>query len=586
MRSLDIPNPGLHSQLASVYEPQLEHAYHGEISRRLTDNREYIRLGAWHCLVHLADNQIEWAQELAEKNWPSDLEEQLKVMGQGFPFYRSRWITRKFLQVAPQIPVSRVPDLYRVGPGELPGLLPEEEALLKVFEAPRHEKGVQVSFLQTGLNLPALQMSEGGSSWIREIEDLEDCHPSWAIYKSAAAFLQNPSKEKLAGTLEAIAPFVGNGIDLGALRWRTVIPWPIQACLEMCTEESHLGGLADKVAAGLLGDASDWLAAENRWIEKGIAAEDILSMSDDRLPFDAEIATSGFPIALPFWPMTVHSDEPSLLSNLLKIHSQLPKCKSRSFVARILDMCLFHASLSLSTSKLMASAKLSTQGLLSIYEDLEPGQILPLSVVIEQVSGSNEEVIGFFSTLASRGHRFHSYLYRQPLNPDHVERLLRVFQEVGDNAVLLPVIGCLAEHGYLAGHPLNVPSLEQLESSEHKVAALLAMLAKESWETDNTQRFLELTQGLSQLSDGVHERVIGTIRENRPNGSFLNKFLVGFETTLPRDSYGTRMQYVHLLEDYLRRRISQFSDPRKFSDFDLPQGAVELLEADPKTPKG
>ena len=579
MRSLDVPNPRSHAQLSSVYEPQLEQVFSEEISRRLNDNREYVRLGAWHCLVRLVDAQVPWAQDLAEMNWPSDLDEQLNILNQRTPFVRSQWVTTKFLQIAPQIPVSRIPELYRVGPIETQGAHPDQQAFIKVLQMPRHESDVQISFLQARLSLPALQLSERESSWLDGIQNLNNCHPSWTAYQVAAAFLQEPSKEKLSSVLKAIAPLIGNGIEPTAFRWRSAIPWPVLACLEMCTDETQLVDLANRASAGQLGDSSDWLAAENRWMERGITVEDLRSMTDDRLPFDDSIGTSGFPVTLSVWPMAIYGDEGKMLANLASVHSQLPNGKSRLFLARMFEVCLFHASLVVRGNEQVAPGTVDVNSLLSIYEDLGPGHVLPLSMIIGQIMGSSKEIAGFFAAMAEHRNQFSPYLYRQPLNQEQVERFRQAYRDVSDNTVLLPVIGCLAEHGYLAGHCLDIPCPEDLENPGLKTSAFVALLATESWETDNTERLLELLREIGLSSEDVYDRAITTVRENMPTGSFLNNFLLGLERTLPNNDYETRMSYVYLLEDYLRRRVSQFSDPKQFREFNLPQGVIELLSS-------
>ena len=347
----------------------------------------------------------------------------------------------------------------------------------------------------------------------------------------------------------------------------------------MCTDETQLVELANRAADGQLGDYSDWLAAENRWMEKGITFEDLRSMSDDRLPFDGRIGTLGFPTTLSVWPMAIYADQAAMLANLSAIHSQLPNGKSRLFIARMFELCLFHAFLAVRGNDQLPPGTVNIDSLLSVYEDLGPGHVLPLSMVIGQLTGSSEEIAGFFAAMPNQRNQFSTYLYRQPLDPEQVGRFSQAFREVGDNTVLLPIVGCLAEHGYLAGHSLNIPSPKELESSEHKISAFVALLAKESWETANTEQLLELVHEISLSSGEVYDRAITTIRENRPNGSFLNKFLTGFEKTLPNDDYETRMHYVYLLEDCLRRRVSQFSDPKQFREFNLSQGIIELLPA-------
>ena len=576
MRVLDVPNPSYHVQLASVYERQFENIYVEEITRRLNDSREYIKMGAWECLVRLADSQVSWAQELAEEYWPSEIEEQLKLFDQRFTISNSVWVTRKFVEVAPQLPVSRIPEMYRLTSIDTQGLPQELQSFIKLLEAPRLEYGRQISFLQTKLNLPVLQMSEEEFSRLREIQDLGGLHLSWMVYRAVTEFVQDPSKETLSNALREIAPLLGNGVDSRALRWQRVIPWPILACMEMCSEESQLLELANRAAAGNLGETRDWVSAENRWLERGVTSEDISSMSDDRLPFDGEITTSGFPVTLSAWPMVMFSDESTLLSNLITIHSQLPKSESRSFIARIFELCLFHSSLVVSDGERRAQGEINAHTLLSIYKDLKVDQIGPLSVTFERIGGSSQEIADFFAAMADRRNQLTVYFYRQPLNPGQVERLWRAFQEVEGRSVLLPVIGVLAEHGYLIDRSISVPEPEELESPNQKVAALLVLLAKETWEADNSERLLALIQESSLLTEGVFQRVITTVQQNRPRGSFLNLFLDRLERLLPQDDYETRMHYIHFVGDCLRRRVSKFADPHQIRQFNVPVGMGEV----------
>ena len=576
-RALDVPNPGCHLKLSSVYEPQLEDVYSEEIERRLSDVRDYVKLGAWDCLVHLVEAQIEWAQKLAEKYWPSDPEDQIEILNHGSPTDRNRWVMRKLLEVAPQISLSKIPEFFRVPQVETQDLSPEQETCLEVLGISRRHYGAQVSFLGTRLHLPVLQVSQKEFSWLSGFQNLKDCDPSWTAYKLAATFVQEPSKQSLASALKAIAPLLSLGFDARTFRWRSLISWPILACLEMCTDESQLVELASKAAAGRLGDVDDWVAAENRWIERGITLDDIHSMSDERLPFDGGIAISGYPTTLNVWSVSIHGDHVALLGRLSTIHSQFPKCKSRSFIARMFESCLFHASFIFPHNEQKDSGTLNAQSLISIYEDIEPDSSIPLSVVIGQIGGTSQEITAFFAAMADRQVRGHTFLYHHPLDRGQVGRLCQAFQDVSDNSALLPAIGWLAQDGYLANREVRVPAPDELESTEQKIAALITLLAKESWETDKTGQFLEWIQELSQSSEWVCNRVITTIRQNRPSGAFADKFFAKLETILPQDDYETRMSYIYLLEDCLSRRVSKFADPNQLRQLNMPQGIIELL---------
>ena len=560
IRALDVPNPDYHSKLSSVYEPQFEHIYSEELMRRLNDSREYMRRSAWRCLVSLVDSHVVWARDLAEGGWPSEIEDQLKLWGRGDALDRSWWVTSKFLEVMPQIPVQRLPELLSVHPIGTQGLSPRQASRAKILQVTRSGHGGQISFLQSRLDLPMLQESDKQSSLLREMGNLEDFDPSWTVYKVAAEFSLEPSKQRLSSALMAIAPLLDDGINVLDYPRRTTIPWPILACMDMCTDASQMVELSSKALRGQLGDASDWVAAENRWIERGITLEDIRSMTNDRVPFDNKISTLGFPATLKAWPMEIPGDIPTLLAQLSSIHSQLPKSAARSFVARVFELCLFHASFFAPADDELIPDSFNVQTLLSIYEDLGPGRLLPFELIIGRIGGSSHEIASGCSALADCRPRLFPYIGRGPINPDQIGRICQSFQEVTNNAVMLPVIGWLAEQGYLADHHLDVPDPRELELVEHKVGALLTALAMESWEADHTERFLGLIQEIGPLSKEGHERVLNTVQENRQDGAFLDEFLVSLEKILPHHKYETRIQYIYMLENRLRKRVSKLSD--------------------------
>ena len=196
--------------------------------------------------------------------------------------------------MALRIPVSKAPELYGFSVMDTKELTLDQQAILNVLEVPRGDADGRITFLQTRLEFPALQVSDKETPLLRAIQKIEDFHPSWTVYKVAAEFSLDPSKEKLASALKTIAPLLSEGIDTRQVRWQMALPWPILACTGMCTDACQLEELADKAADGQLGDVLDWVAAENRWTERGITLEDILSMTDDRMPFESGIASSGF----------------------------------------------------------------------------------------------------------------------------------------------------------------------------------------------------------------------------------------------------------------------------------------------------
>ena len=114
----------------------------------------------------------------------------------------------------------------------------------------------------------------------------------------------------------------------------------------MCDEEMDALDMARKADAGQLGDRDEWLAAEHRWRTVGVTEHDLISMSDERLPFDSGIDSAGFPIALSSWPaFRSHSEEKGVLRKLLSLHGEMEKCRARTLVAGLIETCLIGASM-------------------------------------------------------------------------------------------------------------------------------------------------------------------------------------------------------------------------------------------------
>ena len=156
-----------------------------------------------------------------------------------------------------------------------------------------------INVLNTGLSYGSVVRLKGSEyAFLQELRHIEHWHDSWQIYKYVGDFLEAPSKERLASTLTFLAnySYVEGDAKPDFEHWS--LPWPILACVNSCSNRSDLLTLADKAAQGELGDAHDWVTAETRWFDKGITRDDLISMSDDRLPFDSRIGETGFPTTL------------------------------------------------------------------------------------------------------------------------------------------------------------------------------------------------------------------------------------------------------------------------------------------------
>ena len=160
-----------------------------------------------------------------------------------------------------------------------------------------------------------------------------------------------------------------------------------------------------------------------------------------------------------------------------------------------------------------------------------------------------------------------------------VKRLVAAFNALPDNTALLPIVGAIAESGYLAGAQLHVPDTEQLDSAHLKADALLVKLRHEPWGNQTVGEIIQGIQEIALQSPGIFRRVITTIRRNQLSDPMIDDFLVELESILPKQDSVMARAYGRLLNNSLRRRKSGLNHPSKVHAFNLPSGVVSALIA-------
>ena len=596
IRALDVPNDDFQIQLANVYEDTLQPIYAEEITRRLQDNRESVKLGTWNCLMRLSARDVKWAQQLADQHWPSEPGSQFKILQSSIGFWRIYWSAAKFLQIMPKFAVPRIRELFHIGistvyegnivhrgrafPPKNLSLLPHQEAMLRILDHDNYQKSLVLEILGDRFyGLATIQVPEDESFWFFNLQDIGDCHPTWTLYKSASRFLQNPSKETLAEELKAIAPFINAELRPFGFRWQMEFPWPLSACIAFCDTEMEALDLASRADTGQLGDRSNWLAAEHRWTTTGVTQQDITNMSDERLPFDSTVDTDGFPTVLSIWPyLPGHAKDVPALSELFKLYSQMEKSNARVKLAGLIESCFIRASLFIPSKEAEYPITLEATILQSLFEDLPTNRPVPLHAIVNVLSGTDQEVLELFRTLNRDQVEFTVYAIPGLFHVDGLRRLKSASLAASDEQLLLPVFGALAEHGQLPREFVSVAAPEAFELIDDKIASFIIMLSQESWKIDKTTTLIRLVNELTQASQqDFHCRIMNTVEENRSRGPYFENFLVEFGKLLLTDEYDLGKRYTLLLEDTLRRRTSKFADGTKSHIFSLPNGITELL---------
>ena len=583
IRALDIAKPSLQIELADIYTSQLQDIFEADIKLRLAGGCKISSLSAWNCLLRLVARDIPWAVQLAEDNWPIDQQDQIDILHAIGEPIKNPWAVAKLLQLIPSTSVSTLSRVFEsVSLRDLSDhhvLEAQQEAAVSVLKLNRgHHLESAVNVLNSGLFYgPLVRLSESEYASVHRLCHIENWHSSWRVYKYAGDFLRAPSKESLASTLSSIADYIyAEGDEQTNLeQWN--LPWPILACINSCNSSVDLLKLADKADQGELGDVGDWASAETRWFENGITRDDLVSMSDDRLPFDAKIGESGFPTNLGRLGVIISPQEVGgALKDMLEIFGEIAFGKTRSFVAEAINWLIGAYRIFASQDEPFKLPDLNLQTLQSIYREVPSGYPVSLYSVLHLIGDSTSDVAEFFTSIKHKNFLFHTH--SRNLTIENIRVLRSAYIRLNeDDGTLLLILGLVAERGQLSDQYVDIMTpMSQLKHPE-KMAAFTIMLSQATWDTDNCKQLIASAQEIGDLSSNDFNRIVTTLETNRSTGYFVEKFVVALKELVPLDDYFAHKRYVSLLGDVLRKRTSRFSDSNNSSQFALPEGVVELL---------
>ena len=497
---LDTANTHLQIKLADVYEPQLETIYRAAISLRLTSSDKVQVFGAWNCLLRLVAADIPWAVQLATEEWPANQEDQVRILLSANEPTKNQWATEKLLQLIPTTSATTFVDVLQSESRRrwLEGrdVDAQLDTAVSVIQSRfRHLRLVNV--LDTGISYGSTGSLKANDNVILpKLRHIQGWHPSWDVYKCAGEFMEAPSKESLANALKSLASFVyaEEGMKT-AFQQPSNLPWPILTCLNSCTNSQELLQLADKADQGELGDVDDWTAAETRWFDKGITRDDLLSMSDDRLPFDARIGETGFPITISVLVTSIGPPRHRVkLEEVLDIFDNLPSGKARSFVAMTINWLFFVHSIGELSDEASTFPDVDFQRLKSIYREVPPGPLIPLHMIVNLIGSSSQQVVEFFQAFEDKNFDLEPEGPTRNREKESVTMLRRTYMGLDEDALLLSILGVLAEHGRLSGQYVDVRAPKSQETAEGKLATLIINLCQESWQSDSYEKLIASAQ--------------------------------------------------------------------------------------------
>jgi hypothetical protein len=341
LRLMEVPDGREHWRLAAAYQPALDTTFQQRILQRLGQAQFADQHAAWRVLATLAGYEVPWAQEIADARWPQDLDQQVDIL-QGTP--TSSWALPKMVVVAPRMRPhafffwtheSREPVRTRsreLGTNDsLPAWYRSAGRLSRNFAHGRPwpaERPLRVKFGNLVLSIASILVPVPQD--LLPLQDMPDPGLEWLPYISSLRFANQPGSDTLAAELRILSTVWKPSL------WRQPgldTPWPLAACLAAARTDSALLSLAERAERGEMGTIENWTRAEQRWQQSGITDEDLVSLSGDRWPFDAQIGERGFPFAAATSPYVESRRSRHAYEQLWTLFQGLPQGPARTWCA-------------------------------------------------------------------------------------------------------------------------------------------------------------------------------------------------------------------------------------------------------------
>jgi hypothetical protein len=394
-----------------------------------------------------------------------------------------------------------------------------------------------------------------------------DVHPGWLPTIEEVRFSQSPSKQTLADGLGRVA---AAGKAFAPDVYRSSFSWVFGSCLGSTHSLAALGKLAERAARGDLGDLPDWLTAEKRWKERGITLEDLLHLTDDRWPFDRDIAQCGFPVAAahlivpPERGKGLPVDE-DFLSRL----SEVPRVQHA--LALQLLLLLGHTGRTVSPQLVIRLVRLA--------EDQNQPFPFDVALLAAQRALRDEE---WLDVLDEIGGRKTGYFYEDVEETD-LRALTTLLARYPDRAGLLPLIvqGLTFYPPPVAAklESLHLPRVrfEQYDVPKIQWAAVVLELIQGSFHAERARELAVITamlksQGVSNLTDALTAL---TRRERFDEAT--DHYLLELQRQLSDAKWAEQSQVINALNNALRRRSSGVTELRVWRALALPEKLLDLV---------
>ncbi|HEY0605535.1 MAG TPA: hypothetical protein VGD58_21615, partial [Herpetosiphonaceae bacterium] len=528
--------------------------------QRLGQSDFALTLSTWMLLDELIERRMSWAEDVARSHWPTNTDQQMSILEVTNEFDRMIWLQNCLVELIPQLDSERVRshDWLDMIQSRKDQTYPDWLIAACSFD--------EDQALQDFLRIAIFSIPLGPYGMEMEIPELfepyEDAltqfpldNPSWAPYIAAARFAEQPGAEVLARELRWLSTVCSPDT------WATGSygSWPLAACIAASHSRDDLRKFADRAEQGLLGQAEDWYAAQQRWLAQGVTEDDILYLTDERWPYDAQICDVGFPLSCSGYGFHRGGDM-QLWQSLWNLYEQLPVGKARSIVANaLLDLLStprghrLLISIELDQFKQLLLDRLHERFRFESLRGIRLPEIL------------TDDWIEFFDWLGYQ--KYTATTVRWPWL--HTAQLAETYTSYPDRHGLLHVLEVFAVFGNTVSVPKALLSENCFIAESERLAGALISIAQGDWNDAEVTTLARLLVN-APASEGMIEGAIAAMNNGNLPHADKERLLLALRDRLMIQRKSELKSIVEALHSLMQSRRSTIGEPETWAVLGLP----------------
>lgn len=576
---LDLPPSRLHERLAGQWDEPTDRVFIEQIQKRLNLTKFSARLGAWTTLLSLVGRGLPWAKEMAERNWPTDPDQEAQIFGLPSGDTALPWLSPRIDLWGPRADPRAILDVHRHGRLPRKWQIPGRAVWRSLFTVGRLS-GIQEGMFSLRLpNTPGDAVIALGVTPLdtsrTELEFLLDKtqpyeHVGWLPFVEAAHFASSPSRTTLVDWLKSVR--AADALYAAKQVWGQ-LPWPLGACAAVANSADDLKILAGRVCDGDLGDVDDWVAAELRWNEHGISEADLRHVRDNNLPFDRVIGRTGF-ISV-WWYYSVAIKPPAMehaCRDLAALCDELPRSPMRASLAETIKFVLVRNEMNLA----LVLPSLSVATLRGLCVDSEFAHVTERFVdACFETYETNAELWDLLDTIG-RTHRPQAPV---PLSSKCATLCIRHLVQHPDRPGLLRLVAmwALGGNGDVTTLRDLKPVVNKSDEPHFREAAIVIQLAQGDLRPDEILELAAATVRVNNEKTNAIASATKVISAHQLFDPATEGYLLELLSRAAGQPHQDIKLIIDLLNDCFRRRRSELGQEKCWRELSLPKKLVPLL---------